>query len=127
MRTVTQSLTPDAATTLIHSFVSSRLDYCNGLLFGVADQQIKRLQSVPNAAARLVTSTRRTDHITPVLRSLHWLPVHQRIVYKMAMLAHGCLSNRAPQYLADDCCWAGLSRPRTRTTDCHVLDVPQVS
>ena len=52
---------------LVHAFISSRLDYCNSLLFGVANQQLKRLQSVQNAAARLVTGTRRSDHITPVL------------------------------------------------------------
>jgi len=74
------------------------------LLFGVADQQLKRLQSVQNAAARLVTGTRRSDRITPVLKVLHWLPVRERIQYKMAMLVHKCLNERAPEYLITDCC-----------------------
>jgi len=60
--------------TLVHSFVSRRLDYCNSVLYGIADDQLQRLQSVQNAAARLVTDTRRTEYITPVLQSLHWLP-----------------------------------------------------
>ena len=79
LRGTIQSLTPDATKTLVHAFICSRLDYCNTLLFGVADQQLKRLQSVQNAAARLVTGTRRSDHITQVLKILHWLPVQQHI------------------------------------------------
>ena len=74
LRCVVQSLTSEAAMTLVHSFVSTRLDYCNSVLYGIADNQLQRLQSVQNAAARLVTGTRRTEHITPVLQSLHWLP-----------------------------------------------------
>jgi len=66
-------------------------------LFGIAEQQLKRLQSVQNAAARLVTGTQRSDHITPVLKVLHWLPVRQRTQYKMAMLVHKCLNERAPK------------------------------
>ena len=67
LRGIIQSLTADATKTLVHAFISSRLDYCNSLLFGVADQQLKRLQSVQNAAARLVTGS---SHQT--LRSHHF-------------------------------------------------------
>jgi len=91
LRVIIQSLTPDATKTLVHAFISSRLDYCNSTVVWraeSADQQLKRLQSVQNAAARLVTGTRRSDHITPVLKVLHWLPVRQRIQNKMAMLIH---------------------------------------
>ena len=77
--------------TLVHSFVSTRLDYCNSVLYGNADNQLQRSQFVQNAAARLVTGTRRSEHITPVLQSLHWLPVRQRIVYKLATLIRQCL------------------------------------
>jgi len=87
-----QSLTSEAAMTLVHSFVSTRLDYCNSVLYGIAANQLQRLQSVQNAAARLVTGTRRTEHITPV---------RQRIVYKLATLVHKCLAGRAPAYLAE--------------------------
>ena len=58
---------------------------CNSLLYGVADQQLKRLQSVQNADARLVTGTRRSDHIIPMLKVLHWLPVRQRIQYNQSI------------------------------------------
>jgi len=59
--------------------VSLRLDYCNSLFYGISDSLVRRLQAVRNTAACLVTSTRRRDHISPVLRQLHWLSVHQLI------------------------------------------------
>ena len=71
-------------------------------LYGMADTQLQRLQSVHNAAVRLVTGTRRSEHITPVLRSLHWLPVRQRITLKVATIVHKCLNGRAPGYLSND-------------------------
>jgi len=79
------------------------MTYCNSLLFGISDGLLRRLQSVQNAAARLVTGTRRSDHITPVLRQLHWLPVRQSVVFKIAGLVHQSLVGLAPAYLADDC------------------------
>ena len=74
LRSVVQSLTPEASKTLVHVFISCHLDNCNASLYGIADNQFQRLQSVQNAAARLVTGSRRSEQITPVLRSLHWLP-----------------------------------------------------
>jgi len=64
-----QSLTLDEVKTTIHAFIASGLDYCNLLLLGVTDQQLKRLQSVQNASARLVIETRWSDHITPAYTS----------------------------------------------------------
>ena len=64
----------DAAKTLVHAFVSSRLDYCNGLLHGVSEGLLHCVQSVQNAVAGLVNGARRRDHITPILQQLHWLP-----------------------------------------------------
>ena len=89
--------------TLFQAFISCRLDYCNSLLFGISDGLLRRLQSVQNAAARLVTGTSWCDHITPVLRQLHWLPVCQCIEFKIAGLVHQSLVGAAPAYLADDC------------------------
>jgi len=59
----------------VHAFVSGRLDSCNSLLAGVSSQLLQRLQVVQNAATRLVTGARRSEHMTPVLSDLHWLPV----------------------------------------------------
>ena len=75
-------LTDNGSRTIAQASISCRLDYCNSLLYGISDSLI-RLQSVQNAAARLVTGTRRSDHITPVLRQLHWLPVRQLIHFRI--------------------------------------------
>jgi len=75
LRSVARSLSAEAVKAVVHAFISSRLDYCNSLLTGVNEGLLRRLQSAQNAAARLVTGTRRCEHITPALRQLHWLPV----------------------------------------------------
>jgi len=97
-----RSLTHEAARTLIQAFISSRLDYCNSLPYGVSDNLIRRVQSVQNAAARLLTGAGRRNHISPVLRQLHWLPVQRRVDYKLACSVFSSLSDHAPPYLADD-------------------------
>jgi len=76
-----------------------RIDYCNSSLYGVSGGQPRKLQAVQNAAARVVTGARKFDHITPVLRDLRWLPVRQRIKYKLAMIVYKCLHGLAPVYL----------------------------
>jgi len=111
-------LSIDAAKTLVQAFVASRLDYCNALLHGVSEELMRRVQSVQNAAARLVTGACRRDHITPILRQLHWLPVRQRVHYKIAVLVYQCLFDQAPAYLADDCqLISDISTRRLRSTD----------
>ncbi len=67
------------AETLIHAFMTSRLDYCNALLGGCSARLINKLQMVQNAAARVLTRTRKYEHISPVLSTLHWLPTKHRI------------------------------------------------
>jgi len=91
-------------------------------------QLLRRLQSVQNAAARLVTGARRCDHITPVLRQLHWLPVRQRVLFKIAGLVYQSLAGAAPAYLADDCCLlsdAGRRPLRSNSNDIRKLFVPR--
>ena len=68
-------LTQESLVTLVHAFVTSRIDYCNSLLYAISDYNINRLQRIQNSAARVVTNTRKYDHITPILQKLHWLPV----------------------------------------------------
>ena len=74
-------LTRAAAENLIHALITSRLDFCNSLFAGLPSSAIKRLQAVQNAAARLLTGTRKFDHISPILHELHWLPVQKRKVF----------------------------------------------
>jgi len=88
---------------VVQAFISSRLDYCNSLLCRIAGNLLQKLQSVQNAAARLITNTGRREHITPVLRELHWLPFRQRIDFKLADLVYKALHGQLPQYLAEDC------------------------
>ena len=112
LRQAVWSLSEDASKTLVQAFVSCRLDYCNSLFFGISEGLMNRLQSVQNAAARLVTGTRRSDHISPVLRQLHWLPVRQRVDFKVATLVHQSLSGISPSYLANDCRLVADARER---------------
>ena len=81
-------LTHDAVIKLVTAAILSRLDYCNSTFAGITDEQFTRLQRVQNAAARLVLSKRKRDHVTPLLRELHWLPVKARCHYKLAVLAY---------------------------------------
>jgi hypothetical protein len=71
-------LSKNDAEKLIHAFVTSRLDYCNALLSGYPDKALNKLQLVLNTAARILTRTKKIDHITPVLASLQWIPVKAR-------------------------------------------------
>ena len=98
---------------------TTRLYYCNLLMYGVADGLMQRLQAVQNAAARLVTGTRRRDHITPILRQLHWLPVRQRVNFKLSVLVFKALHGLAPTcYLVDDCqLVTDAGRRRLRSSD----------
>ena len=85
----------------IHAVISSRLGYCNSLLYVLPKKSLDRLQHVQNMAARLITRTKITDHITPVLHILHWLSINQRIVFKIMTLTFKSLHDLVPQYLTE--------------------------
>ena len=79
-------ITQDATKTLIQAFVISKLDCGNALLTGVSCNLLRKLQRVQHMAARVITFTPRREHISPVLRSLHRLPIHRRIEFKILLL-----------------------------------------
>jgi len=112
---------------LVVALVHSRLDYGNGVLVGLPAHLMRRLQSVLNAAARLIYRLKTRDHITDALISLHWLRVPERIQYKLATLAYRALYGDAPRYLGplirvDDL----PGRRPLRSANTNRLVVPQV-
>ena len=94
-------LNQSAAEQIIHAFVTSRLDNGNALLYGLPQNQISRLQHIQHTAARVVTLSRKSCHITPILKELHWLPVSQRIVFKLMLIVHKSVNNIAPIYISE--------------------------
>ena len=119
-------LTQDATQTksLIQAFVISKLDCGNALLSGVSTNLLRKLQRVQHMAARVITFTPRREHISPVLRSLHWLPIHRRIEFKIILLVYLCLHDIAPQYLAEMLTTHVVTRS-LRSTDKQLLVVPR--
>ena len=89
------------AEVLVHSFVSPKLDFCNSLLYDLPKYEINKLQSVLNAAARVIACLRKFDHVTNTLKELHWLPVEQRIIFKINLVCFKVLNNLAPSYLTE--------------------------
>ena len=89
-------LTIDATKTLICAFVLSRLDYCNDLFVNCPAETLIKLQRVQNNAARLVLCVPRRDHITPHLKTLHWLPIEARITYKIALMTYRAIHLTGP-------------------------------
>ena len=85
--------------TLVHAFVDSKLDYCNSLAYGLPKYLLQKLQYVQNAAACLITGIRKHDHITPILMDLHWLPVNERIQFKIFLVTFKSLNGFAPVYI----------------------------
>ena len=86
---------------IIHAFVTCRLDYGNALLCGYPESQIQKLQRVQNVAAHLISGRRKYDHITPVLKELHWLPVVKRIQFKVVTTVFKAMHDTAPAYLQE--------------------------
>lgn len=126
LRTIRRSVPHDVLKQLVVSLVITRLDYGNATLVGLPAYRLRQLQSVLNAGARLIFNARRRDHITPLLRDLHWLRVPERITFKLATLVYRCLHGFAPEYLSAELHKiADVSSRRTRSADTAALIVPR--
>ena len=98
---VRKFLTIDATKCLVQALIVSRVDYCNSVLSGISRVNMRKLQLIQNAAARLIYRKKKFDHITPVLFELHWLPIPQRIIFKVLMYVYNVKSNDCPRYLSN--------------------------
>ena len=117
-------LTVQTATRLTCSRVLTRLDYCNSLLGGVTKKQIHRLQRAQNSAAKMILRKKKRDHVQPLLAQLHWLPVEQRIQYKLGTLAYRHFDGTLPPYLSDKLSHYTTSRT-LRSSSQLLLTTPQ--
>jgi len=97
IKSIRRSISQPVLLSLVSSLVLSRLDYGSTVLTGISKRLLDRLQSVLNAAARLIYSRRKHDHVTPLLKELHWLRVKERIRFRLAVLVFKCRNKTAPQ------------------------------
>ena len=119
------SLNKQAAAMTIHSFVTSRIDYANALLYGLPNSTIQKVQGLQNSAARTLTGAKRNEHITPILKDLHWLKVRPRIEYKQLILVYKSLYGNGPEYLKDMLHFKTSFRTLRSSVDKNLLEEPR--
>ena len=125
MRCVRRSLSVHAEKTLVNAFITSRIDYWNSVFSRVAVTHLRPLQSVLNAAARLIVKKREYDPITATVRDvLHWLPIQQRIEYKLCDLVCKAKHHTAPVYLTELCVPVSIHQGRAALVYLTELCVP---
>ncbi len=110
---------------LMNAFMTSRLDYCNALLGGCSAHLINKLHLVQNVVARVLTRTRKYDHISPVLSTPHWLPIKYCIAFKILLITYKALNNLAPQYLSELLSHYSTSRPLRSQNSGHLI-IPRI-
>ena len=110
IRRIRKYLSQQSTETLVHAFITSRLDYCNGLLYGLPDCLLNKLQRVQNACPRLIFKEQKFCGVTPLIYELHWLPIRYRIEFKILLISFKILNFLAPSYLSS---LISLTLPRT--------------
>ena len=93
-------LSVETAALLANSMISSQLDYCNTLLYGISKYNLAKLQKIQNALCRIVFRLDRTSHVTPFLQKLHWLPITYRILFKYNLITFMAIKFSQPIYLS---------------------------
>ena len=127
IRQIRKFLNPESTKTIVHALVTSHLDYCNSLLFGIPKYQTDRLQEVLNAAARLILGIPKFDHVSSALCHLHWLPVVYRFQFKLLLLVYKAVNNQAPPYIKEILLRHSISAYRLRSFDQGLLFVPKTN
>ena len=122
--TIRNYITDQVCKTLVQALVTSRMDYGNALLYDITDTLFNKLQHVQNQAARIVTRTRKWDHISPVLQDLHWLPARYRPTYKILLYTYKVFHAQAPLYLCNEIKMYVPGRPLRSQNQC-LLAVPR--
>ena len=89
---------------MVNALVTSRLDYCNSLLYGTVDKNFARLQRLHNTATRLIMRVAKYSNITSVVKGLHWLLVRDHVCFKIMLVVHRAVNCRGPVYLLDLIC-----------------------
>ena len=100
-RSIKKCASYESLKTLADALILSRIDYCNTLLAGLPEKQLCRVQCLINTTARLITGTRKFDHITPVLKKLYWVKVRDKVVYKILLLIFKCRLGYGPKYISE--------------------------
>lgn len=116
----------DVSKILITSLILSKLDFCNSLLAGLPKESIHHLQILQNIAAKIITQRRKHDHVTPILKELHWLPIAERIIYKVCLTCYKSINNMSPNYLTNMVTQYLPSRSLRSSIDTTILCKPNI-
>ena len=87
---------------VIHALVFSKMYYCSNVWANTTNKNVRKLQAVQNFACRIVSGAKKYDHVTPLLKSLSWLPVKDQLYYRQAIMAFKCMTGQAPEYLTSE-------------------------
>ena len=108
---------------IISASVMSKLFYCSTVWSNTANSNVKKLQCEQNFACRIITGTRKFDHITLALQELNWLPIKQHLLYRDSIMTFKCMKGLAPSYLSDQFCKRNTTHNRN-TRNCGSLQMP---
>ena len=125
IRSIHHLLSQEPTASLLLSLCVSHLDYCNSILYGLPDNTIRKMQHIQNMCAHLVPRRTKWDSATACLASLHWLPIKQRIKFKLCMLTYKLLNNKGPTYLQYFLQYKNSDRKLISWHDHHLLLIPR--
>jgi hypothetical protein len=123
IKAISKYLTISQCETLVHAFVTSKIDNCNSILINMNKKEINRFQKLQNSCARIISNVNYRQHMTPILASLHWLPVQYRIQFKLLLFAFKCIHNLAPSYLCSSLTL--MNKRNTRQSKYFTFIVPR--